>query len=333
MRIAIVRLTSLGDVVHTLPVAAALRRCRPCDEILWIAEEHEQALLVGNPCVDRVAIAPLRRWRTWCSTGRVWRAVDDFRAFAAALRSSRIEVVIDVQGWWHKTSAIVGLTRAGCRIGFSRRYARDPVSPLFTTVHVTPPPGATHVVEQNLALLKPLGIESPSAEFVLPAWPDAEQRVVAWMASRRLQAHRFIVLLPSARAKKKLWPAAAYAELGRRLGAAARLPIVVAGGPSDQPLLATVAASADDAQVYAPEGISDLAVFLTRPRMVVGNDTGPLHLAAAAGVPALGLFWPTSGVRNGPYGPHGRFVQSGTGRMTDIRLEEVFETSLRLLAS
>jgi lipopolysaccharide heptosyltransferase I len=326
-----VRLTSLGDVVHTLPVAAALRRYRPHDQIVWIVEEREQILLAGNPAVDHVIVAPLRRWRQLCLTGHIRRATGEIRAFVKTLRACHIDAVIDVQGWWQKTSPIVALTRAPCRIGFSRQFARDPLSPLFTAIHVSPPPHARHIVDQNLALLTPLGIESPAAEFVLPVWPDAEQRVQAWTSARGLQTRGFIALLPSTRGRKKLWPAAAYADLARRLGAGAAVPVVLAGGPSDAKILAAVTAGAPDVHVYTPEAISDLAVFLGKPRTVIGNDTGPLHLAAAANVPSLGLFGPTSGVRNGPYGRTGHFIQSETGRMRDISVDQVLKTTLQIV--
>lgn len=331
MRIAIVRLTSLGDVVHTLPLAAAVRCERPGDEIVWIAEEHEQALLVGNPCVDRVVVAPLRRWRTQSLRGAVREVVRELGAFVSRLRAAAIDVTIDVQGWWHKTSPIVVLTRAPCRIGFSRGYARDALSPLFTTVRVTPPPEAKHVVDQNLALLGPLGIVRPVARFLLPSWPDAEARVSRWLADRGLGAGEFIVLLPSSRGRKKRWPAALFGDLLGELRRATGRPIVVAGGPEEASLLATVARASDSGIVYAAPPISDLARLVARARLVVGNDTGPLHLAAAAGVPTLGLFGPTSGIRNGPYGPTGRFIQSATGRMADIPVDLVLDTALEML--
>ena len=331
MRVGVVRLTSLGDVVHTLPVAAALRRYRPGDEIVWIVEEREQQLLLGNPCVDHVLVAPLRRWRRLCASGRLRQALREIGVFRTTLRSFRLDAVLDVQGWGHKTSPIIALTHAPKRIGFSRTHARDVLSPFFTTVHVTPPPQATHVVDQNLALLTPLGIERPPAKFVLPPWPDAAERVSAWMTACHLHPHGFVALLPSTRGPKKLWPAAWYADLARSLTTATALPVVVAGGPGDAQVLTAVANLAPGVLVYAPDAISDLALFLARARTVIGNDTGPLHLAAAANVPTLGLFGPTSGARNGPYGPAGHFIQSATTRMTDIPAADVMNTSLRLI--
>jgi lipopolysaccharide heptosyltransferase I len=331
MRIAIVRLTSLGDVVHTLPVAAAIRRHRPDAQIVWIVEEHEQVLLAGNPSVDRVVLGPLRRWRNWATAGRALDALRELRALTASLKSMHIDVTVDVQGWWHKTSPLVVATRAPQRIGFSRGVARDPISPLFTTTRVTPPREAKHVVDLNLSLLKPLGIDSPQAEFVFPPWPDAEARVDAWMTVRRFARGEVIALLPSTRGPKKLWPAACYVELAKRLRAATELPIVVVGGPGDEAVLASVATDAG-VHVYAPTPVADIAKFLARACLVVGNDTGPLHLAAAANVPSLGLFGPTFGVRNGPYGPTGFFIQSATRSMADISVDHVLEKSLALLA-
>lgn len=151
------------------------------------------------------------------------------------------------------------------------------------------------------------------------------------MSERALKPHAFVALLPSTRGRKKLWPASAYAGLARALIAATAVPVVVAGGPGDASVLKAVSDAQPGVAVYAPEAISDLAVFLGQARAVVGNDTGPLHLAAAARVPTLGLFGPTSGARNGPYGPTGHFIQSGTERMADISLDDVLKVSLRLL--
>jgi lipopolysaccharide heptosyltransferase I len=332
-RIAIVRLTSLGDVIHALPLVAAIREHRPDASITWIVEEHEQVLLRGNPTVDEIVLAPLRRWRRWAAAGRIVQVLREIREFRARLHSLHIDVTIDVQGWTHKTSPIVALTRAPMRIGFSRTHARRPWSTLFTTHHVTPPPSAAHIVDQNLALLQPLGIAAAGARFVFPSWPDAERRVDQWMAAHGNGAGRPIVLLPSTRGRRKFWPVAAYAALIQRLAATTECVLVVAGSPAERLLLDEIQARARVSKLHAymPGPITDLARFLPRAALVVGNDTGPLHLAAAAAVPTIGLFGPTRGARNGPYGSSGVYIQSPSGRMADIAVDTVFAAATGVL--
>ncbi len=331
-RIGIVRLSSLGDVIHTLPVAAALRDHRPEATIAWIVEEHEQVLLGGNPMVDQLVVVPLRRWRRWAMAGRFAAIVGEMRDVRARLRALRLDVTIDVQGWTHKTSPIVAMTRAPVRIGFDRAHARHPWSTWFTTHHVTPPPEAAHIVDQNLALLRPLGIAA-RARFVLPDWPESERRVDEWLAAQGSQAAEPIVLLPSTRGRRKFWPAAAYAELARRLAEATGATVALAASPWEQPLLDEIQTRAGTAKLltYAPGPVTELARFLRRARLVVGNDTGPLHLAAMAGVPTIGLFGPTRGARNGPYGPVCSYIQSPSKRMSDISVDSVFAAASRVL--
>lgn len=335
-RIAIVRFTSLGDVVHTLPVAAAIREHEPTARIIWLVEENEQVLLRDNPVVDDVVIVPLRRWREQLTSSSRWRTIrHEFGALRQQLTDLHIDVTIDVQGWGHKTSPFVRLTRAPMRVGFDRRYARDPLSTLFTTVHVTPPPTAVHVVDLNLALLGPLGISAAAARFPLPAFTDAEARIAQWLKDRAIRTPRLVALLPSTRGAQKLWPAESFNELGRRMLAKGDTTLLVLGGPGEESRLDRARADlpADRAIVWAGGPVAELTAILRRTDLVIGNDTGPLHLAAAHDVPALGLFGPTRGARNGPYGPRGAFIQSPTGRMADITVDEVEAAAARLSAS
>ena len=113
------------------------------------------------------------------------------------------------------------------------------------------------------------------------------------------------------------------------------VPKSVAGSPAEQPLLDEIRGRArvPDLRSYAPEPITDLARFLPRAALVIGNDTGPLHLAAVGCVPTIGLFGPTRGARNGPYGPSGLYIQSPSGRMSDISVESVFAEARRMLGA
>jgi lipopolysaccharide heptosyltransferase I len=333
-RIAIVRFTSLGDVVHTLPVAAAIRQHEPNARVLWLVEEHEQILLNGNPVVDDVVVVPLRRWRDGLTQPGKWSEIRrELGAVRQRLHAENIDVALDVQGWGHKTSLFVRLTNAPMRIGFDRQYARDAFSPLFTTIHVTPPTSAKHVVDLNLALLGPAGITSTGpARFPLPLFAEAEARATAWFRDRAIRTPRIVALLPSTRGPQKLWPAESFNELARRLLAKGDATVLVLGGPGEEDRLERVRAGlpADRAIMWAAGPVPDLAAILRRTNLVVGNDTGPLHLAVAHDVPSLGLFGPTRGERNGPYGPAGAFIQSRTGKMTDITVDEVEAAAARL---
>lgn len=327
MRIGIIRLTSLGDVVHTLPVAAAIRAQEPAARIVWIVEEREQVLLRDNPAVDEIVLAPLRRWSSALRRGQLAATLAAIHRFRRLVGALDLDVVLDVQGWTHKTSPIVRFTRAPRRIGFSGAYARQRSSTWFTTIQVTPPAEAVHIVDQNLALLGPLGIRVARAAFPLPRFPEADAAVARWRADQRIGEKPLIVLLPSTRGPRKLWPTPSYATLASRIARTVDDSIVLAGGPNERPLFEEIAATArvPGLLMYAPERIGDLHGLLRQARLVVGNDTGPLHLAAAAGVPAIGLFGPTRGDRNGPYGPRSSYIQSPSLQMSDIAVDQVLE--------
>jgi ADP-heptose:LPS heptosyltransferase len=220
------------------------------------------------------------------------------------------------------------------RIGFDRRFSRDPLSPLATNRHVVPPPAARHIVDQNLCLLGPLGIPPPSApEFPLPVFEDAEARAARWREARGITSgDRLAVILPSTRGEAKRWPADRFREIGRRLLDDPRVHLLVLGGPGEERLLTEVCAglATDRTHAWAPEPIPDLVAVIRHAHLAIGNDTGPLHVAAAYGIPSLGLFGPTQGARNGPYGAHGAYVQSPTGRIVDLSVDEVFAAVERI---
>ena len=330
MHIAIVRLTSLGDVIHALPIAAAIRRQRPEARISWLVEEREQIVLRNNPVVDDVIVVPLRRWRSSLSGIEGWRSSSrDIRELSRQLRAAAIDVAIDVQGWVHKTSPLTLLTRAPMRIGFDRRHSRDGLSPMATTHHVTPPREARHIVDQNLCLLGPLGMhDGKPAEFPFPPFVEARDRADAWRRAHGLSStDRTVILFPSTRGEPKRWPAESFRELGRRLLADPRVRLLVLGGPGEEALLDSVREGLppDRVHTWAPKPISDLTEVIRGAHLAIGNDTGPLHIAAAHGVPSLGLFGPTQGARNGPYGAHCGYLQSPTGRIQDLSVDQVFE--------
>jgi heptosyltransferase-1 len=327
-RLAIVRLTSLGDVIHTLPLAAAIKRHEPKTRVIWLAEERERVVLLDNPIVDEVITVPLRHWRAIARRPAGLRQANrEFRALRETLRALKLDAAIDVQGWPHKTSPLAWLSRAPLRIGFSRSHARHPLATWFSTERVTPPPTARHIVDQNLALLGPLGIPSDGpVEFPLPIFADAEAWATSWWREHKLSGRRVVALLPSTRGAAKLWPMESYRAIAAKLLADPHTIVLVLGGPGEEKRLddVLVGLPAGRAFAVAPGPIPHLVGLLRRVDLAIGNDTGPIHITAASGVPSLGLFGPTHGERNGPYGPLCRYIQSPTKRMEDISVDEVW---------
>jgi heptosyltransferase-1 len=315
MNVAIVKLSSIGDVIHALPVAAALKRHRPETRVTWVAEAREATLLAGHPDLDEVIIADTRGWRR----GRApISALHDMGVLTRRLRARAFDVVLDLQGLV-KSGLLTALTRAPRRIGFAREFRREALGGLFINERVRPSATARHAVEQYVALLAPLGIADPAIEFRLSPDADAERRVEAFLAGTGIKPHdRLVVVNPGSGRADKQWPVAHYRELVRRLADDAGARIVVLWGPGVETDARTIASSIVDGAAAPPTSLRELTPLARRAQLMIAGDTGPLHIAAAVGTPCLGLYGPTSGARNGPYGPGHRVLQSADGRMASI---------------
>ena len=317
-RIALVKLSSLGDVVHALPVAATLRAARPGAHLAWIVERREAAVLRGHPDLDEVIVADTRGWRRARRPAAVRAALADIAALRRRLRQARFEVALDLQALI-KSGAVALASGAPLRVGFAARWGREPLSALFSNRRVQPPPSARHVVEQYLALLTPLGIEERKVEFRLPSTPAVETRMEAWLAAAGLEPHRRLVVLnPGAGRAAKRWPLAHFTALARRLAHDADAHVLVTWGPGEEQAARTIVAGAPAAVLAPPTDLDALLALLRRASVMVAADTGPLHMAAALGIPCVGLYGPTSAARNGPYGVGQRALSSADGTMAAL---------------
>lgn len=290
-RILIVRTSALGDVVHALPVLVALRRHLPGARIAWVAEEGMAPVLRGHPLLDTLIPVRLRRWR---------RAPLAFRrevaAFLAALDAFAPEIVLDLMGN-HKAGAIGALTLADRRIGLARRHRREPSSAVWISEEVEP--RGEHVVDRMLSVLDALGLPPAPADFrgdlLFPEVPEPMRRQTAG-------APPFALIHPGAGWGNKRYPPAWWGEAARLLAAATGLAVKVAIAPGEEHLAAEAEATSAGAAVRidAPD-LPSLAALLRASRLVLGGDSGPVHLAHALGVPVLMLMGPTDPARNGPY--------------------------------
>jgi heptosyltransferase-1 len=333
-RIAIIKLSSLGDVLHALPVARALRRALPGAHLTWVVEAREYAILRDHPDLDAVVPVDTRLWRrlVWRPSG-AREVLSKVGRLRERIRRASFDVAIDLQGLL-KSGLLTAYTGAPVRIGFSAGRCRERWNALFTNRHVTPPLSARHVVEQYLALLAPLGIDPGPVEFHVPLPAAAERRMEELLVKEGVKpADRLVAINPGAGRANKRWPVARFSALAERLASEAGARLLLLWGPDEAFMARDIALAlpGHSALLAPPTDLGELTALLKRCRLMIANDTGPLHLAAALGTPALGLFGPTSAERNGPYGPRCRGLQSPDGTMDGLEVVTVFEAARGML--
>ena len=338
-RVLIVRLGALGDIVHAIPVAAALRRADPQTRIDWLVSGKHREVLDLVSVVDRRIVVDDR------GTGG---GAPLFRTIAG-LRREHYDVALDLQGLI-KSAVIARTTGATRVVGFSSRYCREGLARmLYTDVYdpggegIYAPSEKRHVVEINLGILQPLGIQTGRPEFPIEQSPSEAARQM-----REQTGGRYALLNPGAAWPNKRWPPDRLAAVAHALNDHQGLKSVVLWGPGERALAEQVAADAAGAAFVSPEtAIADVIELARGAAVMVSGDTGPTHLAAAVGTPIVGLYGPTRPERNGPWVPdditisraaicqchHLRRCRLSRMCLLDIEVAEVVAAVERRLAS
>jgi lipopolysaccharide heptosyltransferase I len=289
VRILIVRTSALGDVVHALPVLTALRRNLPAAKIGWVVEEGMAPVLAGHPDLDELLVVRLRQWRRFSAQG-----ARELGGFLSALDRFAPEVVLDLMGN-HKAGVISALTLADQRIGFARRFRREPSSAIWISQPVVP--RGTHAVDRMLSLLDALDIPAEPADFGPEKLFRQEPGAVPVMPEP------YVLLHPGAGWANKRYPPDWWGKAVSLLRERTGLPTWIATARGEEDLAAAVeAASAGAASAVSAPDLPTLAALIRRARLMLGGDTGPTHLAQALGTPVLMLMGPTDPDRHGPYG-------------------------------
>ena len=283
-RFLLVRLGSMGDVIHAIPAASALRDTFPEAPIAWAIDPKWARLLEGNPDITEVIAADRK-------------SASGVAATVRSMRAAHYTCAIDFQALY-KSALLAFASGATRRVGFQSSYAREGLASLFYTDCLNP--RGPHKVDHNLTLA-----EFAGARTSAPRFPMAIREEDEALAARELRAGSladFYVLNPGGGWLSKCWPAERYGELHRLLAARYGWRGVVTFGPGEETLAADVIrAAGDPPPVAILLGLGPLMALMRRARFVVSADTGPLHLAAALDVPVVGLFGPTDPARNGPY--------------------------------
>jgi lipopolysaccharide heptosyltransferase I len=312
MHVLIVKLSSIGDVVHTMPAVALLRRELPDARIVWVVERRAAAILKDSPVIDELIEVDSRTWRKdffhGAATGEFRERLGQLRDVRGVNGRGRADIALDFQGLI-KSGLLAFASRAKRRIGFETHELRETPSRMFLTEQIETSE-LKHVIEKNLALARaalsapgnPTSQAHPTSggyEFPIAVSTEDEKFVDDTIEN---SGGVFTIINPGGGWPTELWPPERYAELADWLWSDCGLRSFVTHGPGEEALAQKVA---DRARSSAARPIASTlkqyVALARRASLFVGGDTGPLHLAAASGTPIVGLYGPTSAERNGPF--------------------------------
>jgi heptosyltransferase I len=283
-RFLIVRLGSLGDIVHTFPAVAGLRESFPKAEIVWLTHPRWKALIESSELATDI-------WETET------RSYKSLRETIGRIRKKHFTTAIDYQGLW-KSAALPFFGGVPRRIGFSSQTIREFGVPILYTDRVRCT--QSHIADQNGELSQRAGARNGVAVVALSI--PSIQEVFVLQLLRGFAIERYVVLSPAGGWRSKCWPPDRYGALCQKIRATLGMRCVVNYGPGEEDLVSAVKAASGEADPIAYNGsLSQLMALLRNAVCIVGGDTGPLHLAVALGTPVVAIFGPTDPARNGPY--------------------------------
>lgn len=301
-RFVVVRLGSLGDIVHTFPAVAGLRESFPAAEIVWLTHPRWLELVANSGLATEI----------WPVDSRDLTSV---RKVIGRLRARRWDAAIDYQGLW-KAALLPFFGGVPKRIGFSSATIREVGVPILYTDRVQCK--TTHIADQNGELSQRAGAKRPVAGFALRVTDADEARVRSDLRKEGLD--RYAVLSPGGGWRAKCWPAERFGALCQKIRGELGLPCVINYGPGEESLAREVQETSGNAKPVVYDGeLGPLMALLRDAQCIVGGDTGPLHLAIALGTKAVGLFGPTDPARNGPYPPGEIVLRSPIAATSHVR--------------
>lgn len=295
-KILIIKPSSLGDIILALPALSALRRSFPDAEISWLIRPEFATLIENHPHIDRIIIFD-RKF--------LGKALQNAKAFAAllslisGLRKEKFDAVFDFQGLF-RTGSLAWL--ADCKNRFGMTPAREHAY-FFYTEKVPQDADCIHLVDYYLKIVKTAGASDTDVRFVLPIAPAAADAANRLLTTHKIALNNYVVLVPGSAHPDKCWPVERFAKLAEKIHADFGLSIVATGIDSEKPMLEKLARLADIpiTNLAGRTTISELAALLKSARLVVSNDTGTGHIAAALATPTVIIFGRSNPARVQPY--------------------------------
>lgn len=304
--ILIVKLSAIGDVVQTLPVAEALRKQYPTAQIDWLVEEEASDLILGHPVLNRVLVSRRKYWlKQLRKKGQRRWAIKEIGKFLRSLRSINYDWVIDNHGLL-KSGLLVFLSRGRRKIGFQPAAGiADEGNYFFTKERYKPLSIEKHALDRYLDLVRQLGVDIDQPVLKFPIPDGLKEKVKTKLAQRGLALSPLVVIHPLAKWPTKQWPKNNFARLADNLIDMGAI-VVFTGSLEDRGEIKKICESMDhdaqDINLAGQTSLKELAALFSLANLVITTDTGPMHLAAAVQAPLIALFGPTAPWRTGPYG-------------------------------
>ena len=295
--ILIIKPSSLGDIVLALPALSALRRSFPAAEISWLIRPEFAPLLKGHPHLTRTIIFDRKL------LGRAWRNLKAFNSLLELIEQmhkSNFDAVIDLQGLF-RTACLGWLT--GCRKRFGMSSARE-FAHIFYTHKIDQTEDCIHLVDYYLKMTRAAGASDADVEFILPQDAVAGESVAKLLSARGIKAGSYAVFVPGSAHRDKCWPVERFAELADRISPQFGLSVIATGTEPEWSIAEGIKAAAHTPveNLAGLTGLLELVALLRGAGLVVSNDTGPGHIAAALGVPVVLIFGRSNPARVAPYG-------------------------------
>ncbi|MCF8127105.1 MAG: lipopolysaccharide heptosyltransferase II [Deltaproteobacteria bacterium] len=340
-----VKLSAIGDVVHTLAFLDVLHRNFPQARIDWLVEEGAAGIIEGHPAIRRMIVSRRKSWLRELTEERRFKKVFwEIRSFLKDLRRNRYNCVIDLQGLF-KSGIMVGLASGQRKVGMTG--AREGAS-LFLK---EPPVGVNyhqHAIDRYLQVAVYLGCKWDRWDNRIPVSESQRHAIDHFLASHGVKAGNLVAINPMAKWKTKLWEPDFFAALADRILTEFSCQVIFTGSKEDRPVIESILSMMKNRALnFAGEtGLKELADLYGRCRVLITTDTGPMHMAAAMGCRVVALFGPTSPLRTGPYGSRHKVITSGAecspcfkkacdqwSCMQNITVDSVFEAVEEILST
>jgi heptosyltransferase I len=297
MNILIVKLSAIGDVIHTLPSLAALRRLYPDAHITWVVEEAAADIIINHPYLNEVIVSKRKSWVKEFKSGQLRQPLREIKLFLGELRKRSYDLVIDFHGLL-KSSVIVYLGRGKRKLGYD---SLQELSGLFVSEKI-PEDMNKHAVDRYLDFPRHLGAAADEAEFILPRNSEAEITGQILLDQYNLRDKNFIAINPIAYWETKLWDDDKFARLADLIKGNLKMDVVFTGSEKESIAKITSGMTTSGINLGGKTSLPELAYLYKKARLVITTDSGPMHLAAAVATPVIALFGPTDPARTGPYG-------------------------------